>query len=189
MISFSSVWLHFFSLCVLPTTIGSESTNCDDPYQWYTMHREIKFVMIPDGSSTAPAYSLWKTLLSRPIVSPLYPSFLDSLVAFTVFLPLTGAVVPWHSRSCPISCPSSHSISMVPQARCVLRCSWGSEPTPHSGGCRKPRRDKAAGQPTLLEPGAAPVLHLWPVLACPRLGESRGCAPKVPSSSFCLCLL
>lgn len=54
----------FFSLCVLPTTIGSESTNCDDPYQWYTMHREIKFVMIPDGSSTAPAYSLWKTLLS-----------------------------------------------------------------------------------------------------------------------------
>lgn len=82
MISFSSVWLHFFSLCVLPTTIGSESTNCDDPYQWYTMHREIKFVMIPDGSSTAPAYSLWKTLLSPPVVSPLYPSLLDSLVCF-----------------------------------------------------------------------------------------------------------
>lgn len=28
-----------FSLRVLPTTIDSESTNCDDPYQWYTMHR------------------------------------------------------------------------------------------------------------------------------------------------------
>lgn len=109
--------------------------------------------------------------------------------AFTVFLSLTGAVVPWHSRSCPISRPSSRSISMVPQARCVLRCSWGSQPTPRSGGCSKPPRDKAAGQPTLLGPGAAPVLCFWPVLACPRLGESRGCAPRIPSSSFCLCLL
>lgn len=58
-----------FSLCVLPTTIVSESTNCDDPYQWYTMHRQIKFVMIPDGTSSAPAYSLWKTLPYPPVVS------------------------------------------------------------------------------------------------------------------------
>lgn len=108
----------FFSLCVLPTTIGSESTNCDDPYQWYTMHREIKFVMIPDGSSAAPAYSLWKTLLS-PFPLCTHVS-LTHCFAFTVFLPLAGAVVPWHSHPCPISCPSSHSISMVPQARCVL---------------------------------------------------------------------
>lgn len=60
-----------FSLCVLPTTIGSESTNCDDPYQWYTMHRQIKFAMIPHGPSSAPAYSLWRTL-PFPLVVSLY---------------------------------------------------------------------------------------------------------------------
>lgn len=76
----------FIFLCVLPTTIGSESTNCDDPYQWYTMHRKIKFVMIPDGSSTAPAYSLWQTLLSPPVI---YPSLLDSLVCLHC-VPATG---------------------------------------------------------------------------------------------------
>lgn len=68
-----------FSLCVLPTTIGSESTNCDDPYQWYTMHRQIKFVMIPHGSSSAPAYSLWTPTPSPSLsLSPftLHPSLI-----------------------------------------------------------------------------------------------------------------
>lgn len=40
------------------------------------MHRQIKFVMIPDGSSSAPAYSLWKnqnpnkTKQSKQILPP-----------------------------------------------------------------------------------------------------------------------
>lgn len=92
-----------FSLCVLPTTVGSESTDCDDPYQWYTMHRQIKFVMIPDGSSSAPAYSLWQTLpfhcLPVHHTHLLYRSFL----CFTVFLPLAGPKVPPHSCPRPIS--------------------------------------------------------------------------------------
>jgi len=79
-----------FSLCVLPTTIGSESTNCDDPYQWYTMHRQIKFVMIPDGSSSAPAYSLLKTLPSRCLPLQCTHLFFTHWFSIIVFLPLTG---------------------------------------------------------------------------------------------------
>lgn len=79
-----------FLLCVLPTTIDSESTNCDDPYKWYTMHRQIKFVMIPDGSSSAPAYSLWKTLPSHCLPFCYTHLFFTYWFAFTVFLPLMG---------------------------------------------------------------------------------------------------
>lgn len=147
MISFSSVWLHFFSSCVLPTTIGSESTNCDDPYQWYTMHREIKFVMIPDGSSTAPAYSLWKTLLSRQTVSPSCPSFLGSLFcphrvsaagrgSGALAQPPLPHLMPFHLHGASGSVCAVELLGLT--ARSTLR------------GCRKPPRDKAAGQPTLL---------------------------------------
>lgn len=136
-----------FSLCVLPTTIVSESTNCDDPYQWYTMHREIKFVMIPDGSSSAPAYSLWKTLPYPPVVS-LYVThlFFTHWFAFAVFLPLMGGNGASTRLLCPISRLSSCSISIM-CGLSVLQYSWGWQPTQLSRGCRKPPRDKAAVQP------------------------------------------
>lgn len=99
--------------------------------------------------------------------------------AFTVFLLLQGQWCLGTASPAP-----SHALPPTPSPWCLrLGVCWGSQPAPLSGGCRNPPRDTAAGQPTLLGPGAAPVL------ACPRLGASCGCAPKPPGSSLILCLL
>lgn len=111
------------------------------------MHRQIKFVMIPDRSSSAPAYSLWQTLPSPPIVSP-YVVPISSLLTglpSLCFCHQQGTTVPLHTRSCPISQLSSSSISTVSRARCSV-VQPGLQPAQLSGGCRKPPRDKAAVQ-------------------------------------------
>lgn len=120
------------------------------------MHREIKFVMIPDRSSTAPAYSLWRALPS-------------SCFPFCPHLTLT------HWFALPNLMPFL-SISMVPQARCVLQYS----PLHSQGDAGNHPGTKLQGNP----PSWGQELHPWPVLACPGRGESCGFAPEVPRQLF-----